>query len=88
MLDALESKQAIEKLKKGMNYSKVSELVGNPYKKKITKDSTEVWIYITSIPQTAFSQSRDKLSNEYKTALIFKEKVLVGWGDEYKDLLN
>ena len=88
MLDALEAKQAIEKLKIGMNYSEVNNLVGNPFKKKFTQDSTEVWIYITGIPQTAFSQSSESLSNDYKTAIIFENKKLKGWGEKYKDLLN
>mgnify|MGYP006219043949 CR=1 FL=1 len=43
MLDALESKQGINKLKKGMDYTKVEELAGEPYKKKFTNDNTEVW---------------------------------------------
>lgn len=88
MLMALEHKQGIEKLKKGMDYAKVEESAGNPYKKSFTSDSTEVWVYITSIPQSAFSKSPDKLSNEYKTAVIFKDKILIGWGDEMKKYLN
>ena len=88
MLGALETKQAIDKLKKGMQSSKVEEIAGNPYKKSYTSDSTEVWIYVTAIPQTAFSQSPEKMSNEFKTAVIFRDKVLVGWGEEVKDYLN
>ena len=88
MLKALESKQGIDKLKKGMDYTKVTELVGNPYKKSFTSDSTEVWIYITSIPQTAFSQSPDQLSNEYKTAVLFRDKHLISWGNEVKEYIN
>ena len=88
MLTALESKQGIDKLKKGMDYSKVTELAGNPYKKSFTSDSTEVWIYVTAIPQTAFSQSPDKLSNDYKTAVLFRDKQLIGWGDEVKGYIN
>jgi len=88
MLDALEAKQAIEKLKIGMNYSEVNNLVGNPFKKKFTQDSTEVWIYITGIPQTTFSQSAESLSNDYKTAVIFENKKLMGWGEKYSELLN
>ena len=78
----------INKLKKGMNYTKVVELAGEPYKKKLTKDSTEVWIYVTNIPQTTFSKSPKDLSNDYKTAVVFKDEILVGWGEEYKKLLN
>jgi len=88
MLDALESKQGINKLKKGMDCTKVEELAGEPYKKKFTNDNTEVWIYVTTIPQTTFSQSQEDLSNDYKTAVVFKDKMLVGWGEEYKKLLN
>ena len=88
MLDALASKQGINKLKKGMDYTKVEELAGKPYTKKFTKDSTEVWIYITTIPQTTFSKAPEKLSNDYKTAVVFKDKLLVGWGEEYKEMLN
>ena len=48
-------------------------------KKKLTKDSTEIWIYVTTIPQTTFSQSPKNLSNDYKTAVVFKDKMLVGF---------
>ena len=88
MLDALESKQGINKLKKGMDYTKVEELVGKPYTKKFTKDSTEVWIYVTTIPQTTFSITPEKLSNDYKTVVVFKNKMLIGWGEDYKNLIN
>ena len=88
MLDALETKQAIEKLKKGMSDIEVDNLVGKPFKKKITQDSTEVWIYITGIPQTTFSQSHKDLSNKYKTAVTFENKTLIGWGEKYNNLLN
>ena len=88
MLDALERKHGIDNLKKGMDYIKVEELAAKPYTKKFTKDSTEVWIYVTSIPQTAFSKSQEDLSNEYKTAVVFKDKMLIGWGEDYKNMLN
>ena len=88
MLEALEKKQGIDKLKKGMNFTTVEEIVGIPYKKFFTEDSSEVWIYITEIPQTTFAQSPDNIKNEYKTTVVFKDKVLIGWGEEYKKLLN
>ena len=87
MLEALDRKHGIDKLKKGMVSTKVEEIVGKPYRKKYTQDSTEVWIYITGIPQTAFSQSPEDLSNDYKTVVIFKDKMLIGWGEDYKDML-
>jgi len=88
MLEALEKKQGIDKLKKGMDYFKVEELAGEPYLKKFINENTEVWIYVTSIPQTTFSQSQEDLSNEYKTAVVFKDKMLIGWGEDYKNMLN
>ena len=88
MLEALEKKQGIGKLKKGMDYIKVEELVGEPYLKKFINENTEVWIYVTSIPQTTFSQSHEDLPNEYKTAVVFKDTMLIGWGEDYKDMLN
>jgi hypothetical protein len=88
MLDALETKQAIEKLKIGMSILEVDNIAGKPFKKKFTQDSTEVWIYITGIPQTAFSQSYKDLENEYKTAIIFENKKLKGWGEKYISFLN
>lgn len=88
MLNALETKQSLDRLKKGMKVSKVIEIIGVPLNKSFTEDSTEVWIYVTSIPQTAFSQSAEELTSNFKTAVIFKDKVLIGWGDEAKDYLN
>ncbi|MAJ43249.1 MAG: hypothetical protein CMF96_00705 [Candidatus Marinimicrobia bacterium] len=88
MLYALETKQSLEKLEKGMKTHNVIQIVGEPLKKSFTQDSTEVWIYITSIPQTAFIQSVDNLSNDYKTALIFKNKILISWGNEAKNYIN
>ena len=88
MLNALETKQSLDKLKKGMKVSKVIEIAGDPLNKSFTQDSTEVWIYVTSIPQTAFSQTAEELSNDFKTAVIFKDKVLIGWGEEAKGYLN
>ncbi len=79
MLYALKNKQNLEKLKKGISYDKVTEIMGDPAKEFYTEDSLKVLIYVTSIPQTAFSKSHDKLDKKFKTALVISDQILIQW---------
>ena len=88
MLSALETKQGLDKLKKGMLVSTVVKIIGSPYDKLFTADSTEVWFYVTAIPQTAFRKSPKDLPQEFKTALVFRDNILIDWGDSSKKYIN
>ena len=79
MLNALENKQRLEKLERGLSYDKVMKIMGDPSEEFYTEDSSKVLIYVTSIPQTAFSKSYDKLAKKFKTALVLKDQILIQW---------
>ena len=76
MLNALENKQRLEKLERGLSYDKVMKIMGDPSEEFYTEDSLKVLIYVSiPIPQTAFSKSYDKLAKKFKTALVLKDQI-------------
>jgi len=72
----------ISKLRIGMTEDEVWDLMGRPYKtesRPVKGDTYDVWYYVTKgkiLGQT-------KMLSRNLTPLVFKDKVLKGWGRRY-----
>ena len=81
-----ENVQNLANLRIGMTEEDVLTVMGRPYKSEsyvIDQKNYDIWFYITE--PTILGQS--KPSQQNFTPVIFKDNILVGWGNNYYNYL-
>ena len=77
-IEASHNRDKLNNLDPGMTSSKVSEVMGKPYKREFY-ESCEIWFYITDWQPDGYT-TLDEM-----TPLVFENDKLIGWGSRYVD---